>query len=120
MCLFVVQVDLFTDFCKDQYFRAAVPSGASTGVHEALELRDKGADYMGKGVQTAVDNINKVLGPALAEKVSIVMSADDVTLIVVASEIHLYSCKILENYVILYYIPREMTSWRIAVRSAAC
>ena len=46
--------------------RAAVPSGASTGVNEALELRDgdKGR-YMGKGVLKAVDNVNKVIAPAL-------------------------------------------------------
>lgn len=68
---FIAQVDLWTDFSKDQYFRSAVPSGASTGVHEALELRDKVAsEYMGKGVQKAVDNINNVLGPALIAKVS--------------------------------------------------
>ena len=43
--------------------RAAVPSGASTGVHEAVELRDKAAKnrYGGKGVQKAVSNVNKVI-----------------------------------------------------------
>jgi enolase len=46
--------------------RAAVPSGASTGEHEAVELRDGNADrYMGKGVQEAVRNVNEVLGPRL-------------------------------------------------------
>ena len=46
--------------------RAAVPSGASTGEHEALELRDGDKSrYLGKGVLKAVDNINKVIGPAL-------------------------------------------------------
>ena len=46
--------------------RAAVPSGASTGEHEALELRDgdKGR-YLGKGVQKAVDNVNTIIAPAL-------------------------------------------------------
>ncbi|MBU0572085.1 phosphopyruvate hydratase [Patescibacteria group bacterium] len=45
---------------------ASVPSGASTGTHEALELRDKDPErYRGKGVLTAVSNVNKVLGPAL-------------------------------------------------------
>ena len=43
--------------------RAAVPSGASTGENEAVELRDGGEKYMGKGVQTAVDNVNEILGP---------------------------------------------------------
>ena len=38
--------------------RAAVPSGASTGAHEAVELRDGGARYLGKGVQQAVDAVN--------------------------------------------------------------
>lgn len=46
--------------------RAAVPSGASTGVNEALELRDGEKDrYLGKGCQKAVDNVNDVLAPAL-------------------------------------------------------
>ena len=45
--------------------RAAVPSGASTGIHEAVELRDGGARYGGKGVTQAVENVNTVLGPAL-------------------------------------------------------
>jgi len=42
-----------------------VPSGASTGAKEALELRDGGTAFMGKGVQKAVDNINKVISPTL-------------------------------------------------------
>ncbi|MFC6616405.1 phosphopyruvate hydratase [Deinococcus radiophilus] len=45
--------------------RAIVPSGASTGTHEALELRDGGERYLGKGVQNAVKNINEALGPAV-------------------------------------------------------
>ncbi|CAM3560020.1 phosphopyruvate hydratase [Deinococcus saxicola] len=45
--------------------RAIVPSGASTGTHEALELRDGGARYGGKGVQKAVKNVNEALGPAV-------------------------------------------------------
>ncbi len=45
--------------------RAAVPSGASTGEHEALELRDGGDRYMGKGVLKAVQNINDVIAPRL-------------------------------------------------------
>jgi len=50
-------------------FRAAVPSGASTGIYEALELRDKDpSKFLGKGVSKAVDNVNKVIGPALIEK----------------------------------------------------
>ena len=46
--------------------RAAVPSGASTGEHEALEMRDKDSNrYLGKGVLQAVDNINTRIGPEL-------------------------------------------------------
>lgn len=46
--------------------RAAVPSGASTGVHEAVELRDGDkARYLGKGVLDAVTNVNTIIGPAL-------------------------------------------------------
>ncbi|RZC73211.1 hypothetical protein C5167_048698 [Papaver somniferum] len=48
--------------------RAAVPSGASTGVYEALELRDGGSDYLGKGVSKAVENVNGIIGPALIGK----------------------------------------------------
>ena len=45
--------------------RAAVPSGASTGIREALELRDKDARYCGKGVMKAVENIHAKIQPAL-------------------------------------------------------
>jgi len=57
-----VEVDVFTE---KGIFRAAVPSGASTGVHEALELRDKGAEWHGKGVTKAVNNVNNVIAPEL-------------------------------------------------------
>jgi enolase len=45
--------------------RAAVPSGASTGEHEALELRDKQKRYGGKGVRKAVEHVNRRIGPKL-------------------------------------------------------
>lgn len=45
--------------------RAAVPSGASTGSFEALELRDGGTDFMGKGVTRAVKNVNEIIAPEL-------------------------------------------------------
>ena len=45
--------------------RATVPSGASTGEHEAVELRDGGKRYLGKGVARAVDNVNQKLAPRL-------------------------------------------------------
>ncbi|EFN53429.1 hypothetical protein CHLNCDRAFT_136652 [Chlorella variabilis] len=46
-------------------FVADVPSGASTGAHEACEMRDGGDAYMGKGVLTAVKNVNDIIAPAL-------------------------------------------------------
>ena len=45
--------------------RAAVPSGASTGAFEAVELRDGGDRYLGKGVQNAVDNVNNIIAEEL-------------------------------------------------------
>jgi enolase len=45
--------------------RAAVPSGASTGAHEAIELRDGGSRYLGKGVTQAVDNVNELIAEDL-------------------------------------------------------
>lgn len=45
--------------------RASVPSGASTGSFEALELRDGGNSYMGKGVSRAVKNVNEIIAPAI-------------------------------------------------------
>lgn len=58
-----VEVDLVTEMGM---FRAAVPSGASTGVHEALEMRDGDKRcYMGKSVFKAVCNVNETLGPCL-------------------------------------------------------
>jgi len=60
-----VEVDLTTD---RGIFRAAVPSGASTGIYEALELRDKDkSKWHGKGVTKAVANINNVLAPELVK-----------------------------------------------------
>ncbi len=47
--------------------RAAVPSGASTGAYEAVELRDGDkSKYLGRGVLKAVENVNKLIGPKLA------------------------------------------------------
>ena len=58
-----VEVDVTTE--NGVMGRAAVPSGASTGEHEAVELRDGGKDYMGKGVLKAVDNVNKIIADEL-------------------------------------------------------
>src|SRR5918912_1399873 len=48
--------------------RATVPSGASTGEHEAVELRDGGKRFLGKGVMRAVDNVNRKLAARLRGK----------------------------------------------------
>ena len=58
-----VEVDVITE--NGIMGRAAVPSGASTGEHEAVELRDGGKPYMGKGVLHAVKNVNEVLAQEL-------------------------------------------------------
>eukprot|EP00951_Prasinocladus_malaysianus_P032183 scaffold312202_cov47-Prasinocladus_malaysianus.AAC.1 len=49
-------------------FTAIVPSGASTGIYEAVELRDGGDAYMGKGVTKAVANLNDIIAPAIIGK----------------------------------------------------
>jgi enolase len=58
-----VEVDVVTE--NGILGRAAVPSGASTGEHEAVELRDGGKNYMGKGVLNAVKNVNKIISSEL-------------------------------------------------------
>ena len=58
-----VEVDVITE--NGIMGRAAVPSGASTGEHEAVEIRDGGKPYMGKGVLRAVKNVNEVLAQEL-------------------------------------------------------
>ncbi|MGQ9658259.1 MAG: phosphopyruvate hydratase [Fimbriimonadales bacterium] len=59
-----VEVDVYLE--DGAFGRAAVPSGASTGAHEALELRDDDPDhYLGKGVERAIENIHERIAPAL-------------------------------------------------------
>jgi len=58
-----VEVDVSTE--NGVIGRAAGPSGASTGEHEAVELRDGGKAYMGKGVLKAVENVNTVIAQEL-------------------------------------------------------
>ncbi|MEC7069250.1 MAG: phosphopyruvate hydratase [Bacteroidota bacterium] len=58
-----VEVDVITE--NGLMGRAAVPSGASTGEHEVVELRDGGKTYMGKGVSQAVENVNLILAEEL-------------------------------------------------------
>jgi len=69
-----VEVDVITE--NGIMGRAAVPSGASTGEHEAVELRDGGKDYLGKGVLKAVENVNNdianhLLGHSVFEQAAI-------------------------------------------------
>ena len=61
-----VEVDI--TLSDNTLHRASVPSGASTGIYEACELRDGGDRYMGKGVLEAVSAVNDVIGPALLGK----------------------------------------------------
>ena len=58
-----IEVDLITE--NGALGRSSVPSGASTGEHEAVEKRDGGKDYMGKGVKSAVKNVNDILAKKL-------------------------------------------------------
>ena len=58
-----VEVEVFTE--SGAMGRAAVPSGASTGEHEAVELRDGGAEFLGKGVTKAVENVREIIAPEL-------------------------------------------------------
>jgi enolase len=58
-----LEVDVITE--TGTLGRFAVPSGASTGVHEAVELRDGGTDYMGKGVSKAIENVNTTIADNL-------------------------------------------------------
>jgi enolase len=74
-----VEVDVITE--NGYVGRAAVPSGASTGEHEAVELRDGGDEYMGKGVLKAVENVNgKIAGTLLGISVFEQASIDQVML----------------------------------------
>ncbi len=61
-----VETDLYLE--DGRYVRASVPSGASTGANEALELRDKDERYLGKGTQKAVNNVNTIIKEALIGK----------------------------------------------------
>ena len=62
-----IESDIYLD--DGSLGRAAVPSGASTGIHEAIELRDNDIKrYNGKGVQNAVSNILKTIKPEIIDK----------------------------------------------------
>src|SRR3982074_2897113 len=64
-----IEVDVYLE--DGTMGRAAVPSGASTGAHEAVELRDGDKTrYGGKGVLTAVDNVNEKIGPEIVDMIA--------------------------------------------------
>ena len=69
-----VEVDVETEL--GYIGRAAAPSGASTGIYEALEIRDDKLDYFGKSVLKAVDNVNQIIKPELIN-----LSIDQINLI---------------------------------------
>ena len=71
-----VEVELFCDNSKS--YRASVPSGASAGSREALELRDGDSRYHGKGVLKAVDNINNIIKPKILNKKVNVLDIDNI------------------------------------------
>lgn len=75
-----IEVDVVTD--QGILGRAAVPSGASTGIHEAVELRDNDkSQYLGKGVQRAVNNVNTVIAEKLKGMYIFDQSAIDAAMI---------------------------------------
>jgi enolase len=75
-----VEVDVYLD--DGSFGRAAVPSGASTGAHEAWELRDDDPEYyLGKGVERAIENIHERIAPALEGMDALEQRAIDETMI---------------------------------------
>lgn len=74
-----VEVDVVTD--SGVVGRAAVPSGASTGEHEAVELRDGGDTFMGKGVSQAVTNVNTIIADEIRGKLVFEQNLIDQTMI---------------------------------------
>lgn len=74
-----VEVDVITE--NGVLGRAAVPSGASTGEHEAVELRDGGKSYMGKGVLKAVENVNTAIASEIVGMSVFEQNAIDKTMI---------------------------------------
>jgi enolase len=77
-----VEVEVVVDSDNDHFIgRAAVPSGASTGAFEAVELRDGGERYVGLGVKTAVDNVNEIIAPEIITLNALDQASIDKTLI---------------------------------------
>lgn len=74
-----VEVDVITE--NGVMGRAAVPSGASTGEHEAVELRDGGSSFMGKGVAKAVENVNTIIAEEITGMIVFEQNLIDQTMI---------------------------------------
>ena len=74
-----VEVDVITE--NGVMGRAAVPSGASTGEHEAVELRDGGSSFMGKGVAKAVENVNTIISEEITGMIVFEQNLIDQTMI---------------------------------------
>ena len=74
-----VEVDVLLE--DGSFGRAAVPSGASTGAHEAVELRDGGTRYLGKGVTKAIDAVNKTIFNEIAGMEAVDQRAIDAVMI---------------------------------------
>ena len=74
-----VEVDVNTE--NGVLGRAAVPSGASTGEHEAVELRDGGSAFMGKGVSKAVENVNSIIAEEITGMIVYEQNLIDQTMI---------------------------------------
>ena len=74
-----VEVDVITE--NGVLGRAAVPSGASTGEHEAVELRDGGSAFMGKGVSKAVENVNSIIAEEITGMIVYEQNLIDQTMI---------------------------------------
>ena len=60
-----IEVDVILD--NNIFSRASVPSGASTGMYDAVELRDNNKDYLGKSVKKAIYNVNNEINIAMKE-----------------------------------------------------
>ena len=75
-------IEVEVTLCTGILGRAAVPSGASTGAHEAVELRDGDKKrYLGKGTLKAVENVNKLIAPALQDMDIFAQVAIDATML---------------------------------------
>ena len=118
-----VEVEVITD--EGILGRAAVPSGASTGIHEAVELRDEDKRYMGKGVLRAVQNVNDFIAPRL-EGISVYeqVEVDQYLLEMVADQWNVIGSALgkfpyMHVAPIMDYLKREISAQTLAAEPAA-